>query len=198
MKGILQSAFCILICVLAGCPKPPAPKPAVPVPRPALPTAALSIKDAVAHVELASKDPDRMQGLMFRSNMAQDSGMLFVFEDQDYRSFWMKNTWIPLSIAFLDSAGVIINILEMSPEDTTSRYLSARPAKYALEMNSGWFQQHSLRPGDTVHGLPQRTRQPLQSAQRKTTFLDLSEPVNILHCLYPCPNCFWSLYCCSV
>jgi len=153
---ILHFALRILSCLFISCPGPTAPKPAVPVPRPALPTAALSIKDAVAHVEVVSKEPDRQQGLMFRSSMAQDSGMLFVFEDQDYRSFWMKNTWIPLSIAFLDSSGIIINILEMSPEDTTGRYLSAGPAKFALEMNSGWFQQHSLHPGDTVRGVGDR------------------------------------------
>jgi len=91
---------------------------------------------------------------MFRPRLAPDSGMLFVFEEDDVRRFWMKNTFIPLSIAFIDRAGVIANILEMTPHDTTTPYRSARPVRYALEMNSGWFLSRGVGPGDTVHGLP--------------------------------------------
>lgn len=94
---------------------------------------------------------------MFRQSLAPDSGMLFVFDSDEPRSFWMYNTYIPLSIAFIDSAGLIINILEMRPMDTTIRYLSERPARYALEMNSGWFVANSIKPGDTVRGLTKAT-----------------------------------------
>ncbi|MEO0081678.1 MAG: DUF192 domain-containing protein [candidate division WOR-3 bacterium] len=108
----------------------------------------------MARVEVASSEEDRMTGLMFRRSLAPDSGMLFVFEDTAPRSFWMKNTWIPLSIAFIDENRIITDIMEMTPEDTTTRYASSRPVVWALEMNAGWFQSHGIRPGDTVLGLP--------------------------------------------
>jgi uncharacterized membrane protein (UPF0127 family) len=91
---------------------------------------------------------------MFRSGLAPDSGMLFVFDQEEVRHFWMKNTWIPLSIAYIGSDSAITDILEMAPGDTTTRYSSSRPALYALEMNAGWFLSRGIRPGDTVHGLP--------------------------------------------
>ncbi len=144
-----------LLLLLSGCPNHPRKQPAAPV-RSALPTVTLAIRDARPSVEVVSEDPDRQQGLMFRTSLAPDSGMLFVFAEQDYRAFWMKNTWIPLSIAFLDSSGAVTNILEMAPNDSTGRYVSSRPAMYALEMNSGWFQQRGINPGDTVRGLPAR------------------------------------------
>lgn len=91
---------------------------------------------------------------MFRSGLAPDSGMLFVFDREEIRFFWMKNTWIPLSIAYIRSDGVITDILEMAPGDTTTRYPSTRPARFALEMNAGWFLARDIRPGDTVLGIP--------------------------------------------
>ena len=119
------------------------------------PHAELVIGDDTLHVEIADTDDSRTQGLMFRHSMAQDSGMLFVFDGALLRSFWMKNTWIPLSIAYVDSSGIIIDILEMSPENTTSSYMSSKPATYALEMNGGWFLSHGVRPGDSILGLPE-------------------------------------------
>lgn len=118
-----------------------------------LPVLELIINDRRIAVEVAADEPARRRGLMFRSSLAPDSGMLFVFESDEQRSFWMHNTYIPLSIAFINSAGVIINILEMTPLDTTVRYLSEGPARYALEMNSGWFTLNSIKSGDTVRGL---------------------------------------------
>ncbi len=114
----------------------------------------LLIKGNPVGAEFVSREPERARGLMFRYHLAQDSGMLFVFEKDDVLRFWMKNTFIPLSIAFIDRDGIIANILEMTPHDTTTPYLSARPVRYALEMNSGWFHSRGIRPGDTVLGLP--------------------------------------------
>ncbi|MEO0080152.1 MAG: DUF192 domain-containing protein [candidate division WOR-3 bacterium] len=114
----------------------------------------LEIGGRTAYAELAQTPETRALGLMFRQSLAPDSGMLFVFEQDDTYRFWMKNTLIPLSIAFIDRNGIITDILEMAPHDTTSRYLPSRPIRYALEMNSGWFQLQGIRPGDTVSGLP--------------------------------------------
>ncbi len=80
--------------------------------------------------------------------------MLFVFETEGSHPFWMKNTLIPLSIAFITRDSLITDILEMAPLDTATPYVSSTPARYALEMNSGWFQSHGIKPGDTVRGLP--------------------------------------------
>ena len=100
-------------------------------------------------VEIADTDFLRNRGLMFRQHMPENSGMLFVFPGSDNRGFWMKNTLIPLSIAFINEGGHIINIENMEPNDLNSRY-SSGPARYALEMNRGWFDKNSVRPGCKV------------------------------------------------
>jgi uncharacterized membrane protein (UPF0127 family) len=104
-------------------------------------------------VEVADTPPTQQMGLMFRKRLGKDQGMVFVFERPAQRSFWMKNTLIPLSIAYMDGKGTILNILDMRPRDLSS-YLSAGPAQYALEMNQGWFVRHGVKPGDKVQGLP--------------------------------------------
>ena len=86
---------------------------------------------------------------MGRLTLEQDSGMLFVFDDMKPRSFWMKETYLPLSIAYLDSVGEIINIEAMSPLNLRS-VKSARPAKYAIEMSEGWFTKNNIEPGHVV------------------------------------------------
>jgi uncharacterized membrane protein (UPF0127 family) len=93
---------------------------------------------------------------MYRKNLAPDSGMLFVFDATARHRFWMKNTLIPLSIAFLDTAGIITDIRDMQPLDTTTDYSPSVPVRYAIEMNSGWFNSRSILPGDTVRGLTLR------------------------------------------
>lgn len=90
---------------------------------------------------------------MFRRSLAQDSGMLFAFDEDEIQHFWMKNTLIPLSIAFITRDSLISNILEMAPLDTTTPYVSSKPVRYALEMNSGWFETRGIKPGDTVREL---------------------------------------------
>ena len=105
------------------------------------------------NVELATTNETRNRGLMHRHSLGTDDGMLFVFPDSDYRSFWMENTYIPLSIAYLTESGRIINIERMHPHNRAS-VKSQAPAKYALETNTGWFRKNGIRVGDIVEGLP--------------------------------------------
>jgi uncharacterized membrane protein (UPF0127 family) len=107
----------------------------------------------VARAEVASTPDARERGLMFRSLLAEDSGMLFAYPADRPLSFWMKNCRIPLSVAFLDASGRVLEVLEMAPgeglpEASLPRYESPGPARYALEMEAGWFARKGVRPGD--------------------------------------------------
>ena len=102
--------------------------------------------------EVAATQSDRMQGLMQREQMAAHQGMVFSFTFLDRHCMWMKNTLLPLSVAFLDESGVILNIADMQPQ-TENNHCAAAPARYALEMNLGWFTQRGLKPGMRVNGL---------------------------------------------
>jgi uncharacterized protein len=90
---------------------------------------------------------------MHRDHLAADSGMLFVYPDSAVRNFWMKDTRIPLSIAFIARSGEIVRIDDMTPFDT-DRVSSLSPVPYALEMNRGWFAEHGVEAHDQVKGLP--------------------------------------------
>ncbi|MEW6164668.1 MAG: DUF192 domain-containing protein [Pseudomonadota bacterium] len=107
--------------------------------------------------EVAASNPARMQGLMHRQEMAQHRGMLFVFPESAPHCFWMKNTLIPLSIAFLDDMGRIVNIAEMQPR-SENNHCAARPVRYALEMNAGWFARRGIRAGDSIGGIERAPR----------------------------------------
>ncbi len=107
----------------------------------------------VIQAEVASNDPQRQQGLMFREKMAGNAGMVFVFDQASRQCMWMKNTPLPLSVAFLDEKGAVINVEDMPPHSLES-YCSKKPAKYALEMNVGWFKQRNIKPGIVIGGLP--------------------------------------------
>jgi hypothetical protein len=100
-------------------------------------------------VEIADTAAEWQMGLMGRTALAQDAGMLFVFDQEQLLSFWMKDTLIPLSIAFIDSQGRIVDIQDMQPLDETS-HQSAVPAQYALEVNQGFFGERGIMIGDTV------------------------------------------------
>ena len=118
----------------------------------ALPEVALSIKGHKLTAEVAATDGSRTTGLMHRRMMPENRGMLFVFASAQPQSFWMMNTHIPLSIAYIDEHGVIVNITDMKPL-TTDPHPSAKPAKYALEMNQGWFAKRSIKAGTRIDGL---------------------------------------------
>ena len=100
-------------------------------------------------VELARTAGERGRGLMFREELAEDGGMLFVFPEDTEARFWMKDTLIPLSIAFIAADGTILDIQDMEPlsEDT---HRPPEPYRYGLEVNQGWFREHSLGRGDRV------------------------------------------------
>lgn len=119
-----------------------------------LPRVALNIGIHLVHAEVAANDTARQQGLMFRQTMRPNEGMVFVFEVPVQLCMWMKNTYLPLSVAFLDQEGRILNIEDMQPQ-TTNRHCAIKPALYALEMNQGWFKKKNIRPGTKVMGLPQ-------------------------------------------
>jgi uncharacterized membrane protein (UPF0127 family) len=102
--------------------------------------------------EVAATQATRMTGLMQRRAMAQQRGMLFVFDESRQHCMWMKNTFIPLSVAFLDEGGRIINVEDMQPHSEENR-CAAKPARYALEMNLGWFKSRNLGPGTAIGGI---------------------------------------------
>ncbi len=104
-------------------------------------------------VEVVATDEERSRGLMFREKLGRDDGMLFIFTEPAYHAMWMKNTLIPLSVAFVDGDGAILNILDMEPQ-TLDSHMSAGPARYAIETNKGWFAAKKLKAGDRVTGLP--------------------------------------------
>ena len=112
----------------------------------------LTIKDKKVFVEFADTVEKRTAGLMFREKLEQNSGMLFVFEKSAKTSFWMYNTTIPLSIAFIDEAGIILQIEDMKPKDLTPVY-SKYKVLYALEVNKGWFETNKIKVGDIVKGI---------------------------------------------
>lgn len=98
--------------------------------------------------EVVADPMRRWLGLMFRTSMAPDAGMLFVFPDDTVLSFWMSNTPLPLSVAFLDAKRRILNIADMDPYDEEHLHDSDGPARYALEVHRGWFEAHGIGPGD--------------------------------------------------
>lgn len=98
-------------------------------------------------VEIADTPSKRSTGLMYRTQLARDRGMLFVFPTEDYLSFWMKNTKIPLSIGYFNADGILLEIYDMKPDQISEVYGSRRPALYALEVNLGWFSENGIDPG---------------------------------------------------
>lgn len=102
--------------------------------------------------EVAATDSDRQSGLMHRQVMPPQAGMLFVFPVANTYCMWMRNTLLPLSVAFLDQEGTVINIEDMQPQ-TEDNHCARRPARFALEMNRGWFAQRGVKPGQRIGGL---------------------------------------------
>ena len=117
-----------------------------------LPTTTLTVGTHKLTAEIARTPEQQMVGLMNRFSLKPDHGMIFVYERPEPLSFWMRNTYIPLSIAFIDRNGRILNIEDMVPQTETSHW-SKGAALYALEMRKGWFAERGIRPGDRVEGL---------------------------------------------
>lgn len=125
---------------------PPAGQPQLDLPR-----ASLSIGMHRIDAQLASTHAQRQTGLMHRRQMPAHEGMLFVFEDDGVQCFWMRNTLIPLTAAFIDAEGRIVNLADMQPLDESS-HCSSQPVRYVLEMNQGWFAQRHIEAGHRVKG----------------------------------------------
>ena len=122
-----------------------------------LATVELSIKGHKVIAEVAATTPTRTVGLMNRFSLQPDHGMLFVFSAPQPLAFWMKNTYVPLTIAFIDKDGRILNIEDMKPQTETT-HPSHGPALYALEMKQGWFAGHGISAGAKVEGLSKLAR----------------------------------------
>ena len=118
-----------------------------------LPVVQLKAGMHLIRAEVAADYATRGRGLMFRKSLAPNAGMLFIFDAPAMHCMWMKNTYIPLSVAFLDEKGKIINIADMQPHSEQS-HCAARPALYALEMDRGWFAAKAIKPGSRMGGIP--------------------------------------------
>ncbi|AXE93379.1 DUF192 domain-containing protein [Paraburkholderia sp. 22099] len=135
-----------------------APAHAQPIPAGAkqpgdFPRAKLTAGMFVIDAAVAANDADREQGLMYRTSLAPNEGMLFVFNENAVHCFWMKNTLIPLSIAFIRADGTVTDIDEMQAE-TTNNHCPKNNGVYALEMSKGWFTSKGIKPGMKIQGLP--------------------------------------------
>ena len=117
-----------------------------------LPTLELSAGIHLIRAEIANTFDSRARGLMFRKALGVNSGMLFVFPDLSTHCMWMKNTYVPLSVAFMDELGAIVSIHDMQPQNETS-HCAAKPARFALEMNQGWFAKKGINAGAKIGGL---------------------------------------------
>jgi len=122
-------------------------------PQPKLDTVMLSAGMHNIRAEVARTPLQTQTGMMFRTEMAQHEGMLFVFDGPERRCFWMKNTLLPLSIAFIADDGRIVNLADMQPQSEQS-HCSAEPVRFALEMNQGWFAKRGIKPGSKLKGPP--------------------------------------------
>ena len=140
MKTLIRSAMVLLVLLSSNAIAEPFPE------------MELGMGMYRIEAEVASSEETRELGLMFREKMATNHGMLFVFPDARQECMWMKNTLLPLSVAFLDDHGVIVNIEEMQAK-TLNNHCSTGPVRFALEMNAAWFKQRGFGPGAQLLGL---------------------------------------------
>jgi uncharacterized protein len=121
--------------------------------QPAHPVAQLNAGMHLIRAEVVADMATRAQGLMHRNSLPQNAGMLFIFDEHAVHCMWMKNTLIPLSVAFIDDGGTIVNIADMEPHSEAS-HCAGQPVRYALEMNRGWFAARGIKPGARLGGVP--------------------------------------------
>lgn len=119
-----------------------------------LPTISLELSDHKLVAEVADDEAEREAGLMFRKSVTDGEGMVFVFDSPRQVAFWMKNTLIPLSVAYINRNGMILEIHDLQPEDETPVGSKFDSVVYAIEVPQGWFQKNSILPGTMVEGLP--------------------------------------------
>ena len=146
--------LCVGVCVLGGCDGLSEAPPSTGAGGFRPPRYALEVDGHPLEVELAVTDEEQSLGLMCREKLDETHGMLFVYDDEARRSFWMKDTFIPLSIAFIDRNRVVRDIRELKPRDKNTVW-SQGAAMYALEVNRGWFSNHGIAPGAKVTFSPE-------------------------------------------
>jgi len=147
---LVAAAAGALLLGLSAARAQPIPQSAEP-----MPTVQLSAGIHLIHAELADTNFTRMRGLMFRSSLAPNHGMLFVFDQADTHCMWMRNTLIPLSVAFVADDGTVVNIEEMKPQ-TDQTHCALKPVRYALEMTGQWFGRHGIASGSRLQGIADR------------------------------------------
>lgn len=150
MKRLLLS-LCLLLPALFG------PVHAQPAPQLHLPKVTLTAGMHLIQAQVAATPEQQATGLMHRKDMPTSEGMLFVFERPSRQCFWMKNTLLPLTAAFIADDGTIVNLADMKPQ-TTDSHCSAQPVRYVLEMNLGWFAKRGLKAGSKLGGPPFEVR----------------------------------------
>jgi uncharacterized membrane protein (UPF0127 family) len=148
--AVLLALFPLALPVMPASAQPGKPNAGLPVVK-------LTIAGHTLAAEVATTDAQHRTGLMYRFSLAPDSGMLFVYSTPQPMAFYMRNTYVPLSIAFIAADGRIINIEDMAPQDERLKF-STGLALYALEMKQGWFAQKGIRAGAKVEGLPAASR----------------------------------------
>jgi uncharacterized membrane protein (UPF0127 family) len=146
------------LLVLAGCQKSTAPISTTPViafaepteAQPKLPTVKLWIGPEQMDAEMCETPREEQTGMMFRKNMGENDGMIFNLGRAQQAGFWMENCYIPLSVAYIDSDGVIQEIHPLQPQDTNTVYSAADNIRFALETPQGWFDKHNIKPGTVI------------------------------------------------
>ena len=153
IKAASRGAFCALLSAAALALPLATSAQGTSGPQAPLPTTQLAAGIHIIRAEVANTEATRRDGLMFRKELPGNDGMLFVFEQPDVQCFWMRNTVLPLSIAFIADDGTVVNIEDMAPQ-TDAAHCSKKPVRYALEMAQGWFDGHGIKAGRKIDGLP--------------------------------------------
>lgn len=140
----------LMLAILAGCKSDETSTPTTSQPVAADTYFPLQVGDRSVRVQLAVEPDETQRGLMYRESMGPDEGMIFIFPGPDQRGFWMKNTRIPLDIAYINPEGVIREIYPMHPGDTTTVASRGKDIQFALELNQGWFRENKVTPGARI------------------------------------------------
>lgn len=146
MKNLTARLLCLLFLVVG-------PAWSQEAPQLQLPRVTLSAGMHLIQAQVAANPQERAVGLMFRKEMPVNEGMLFAFEQPSEQCFWMKNTLLPLTAAFVADDGTIVNLVDMQPQSLAS-HCSAKPVRFVLEMNKGWFDKRGLKAGSKLSGPP--------------------------------------------
>lgn len=149
--SLAEFVLVLLFCLCLGLV--PRPGRAEGVAQRDLPLATLNAGMYLIHAQVAATAEQRAIGLMYRTDLRDNEGMLFIFEKPQMQCFWMKNTYIPLTAAFIADNGTIVNTVDMQPR-TTNSHCSTQPVRYVLEVRQGWLAQHGFGPGKRMTGGP--------------------------------------------